>query len=192
MLTIIDETMKSLTAVERAQIDLIVIRNINGERALLPRSFVGKYSVLLARSRAGKPLAAALGPLYSVPSWTTRAPKILEEKLPLESLFVPGVVEVVLTNYKLRLAQFLLLRKTDPSAMRGEKLFIQGCAGCHATRSPAGEAQVDSWVKAEALVKLRGVATSGHPSAKGLPGYGDRERRALTSYVDALIEQQRR
>src|SRR5690606_17381988 len=99
--------------------------------ALVPRSFIVKHPLILALSREGKPLEE-LGPVYSVPPWSSRASQVAAEGLPVEVFFVRAVSEVVLTNLRSRFGGLYLRRRGDPIAMRGQQVFVQSCATCHA------------------------------------------------------------
>jgi mono/diheme cytochrome c family protein len=179
---IIEGAMKELSVEQRAQIDLVVLRGGNGQQALVPRSFLVKYPMLLAMIRDGKPLGDR-GPLYSVPPWTSREAKVAREGLPVETFFVPGVKEVILTNFQTRFGTYFLSRRTDPAAMRGQKLFVQSCATCHA----AGQGPELSSLLTPAFVsKTRALAAAGaHPTVPGFAKPDKKEGRALNQYLDA-------
>jgi hypothetical protein len=166
---LVDTAMSSLPPDSRAQIDLIILKNDTAGQAMIPRAFITKYPVVLAFSRDQRELGA-LGPVYSVVPWTSR-PKSQTEGLPLESYFLTGVKRVELTNYRDLYGSLFLKRRTDPAAMRGEKLFVQNCAVCHAP--------------AENFLRNRMPATDSHPSLKGAPKLNDRDRRSLSSYFEA-------
>ena len=166
---VVDTAMSSLPPDSRAQIDLIILKNDTASQAMIPRAFITKYPVILALSRDQKELGS-LGPVYSVVPWTSR-PKSQQEGLPLESYFLSGVKTVELTNYRDHYGPLFLKRRTDPAAMRGEKLFVQNCAVCHAP--------------AENFIKSRLPASDAHPALKGAPRLSDRDRRSLTSYFEA-------
>jgi mono/diheme cytochrome c family protein len=185
---IIEGAMKDLSVEQRAQIDLIVLRNAGGQQALVPRSFLVKYPMLLAMSRDGKSLGER-GPLYSVPPWTSREAKVAREGLPVETFFLPGVKEVILTNFQTRFGTYFLSRRTDPAAMRGQKLFVQSCATCHA----AGQGPELSSLLTPAFVsKTRALAAAGsHPSVPGFARPDKKEARALNQYLDAHSAERR-
>lgn len=134
--TVLDKVLEGLSAENRAQIDLVVLRGANGEKAMVPRALISKYPIMFAMQRETHHSGLEnRGPVYSVVPWSTR-PKILNEDLPLESYFIPHVAQIELTSYKDRYSPFFLKRRTDPSAMRGEKLFVQNCTSCHASGRP--------------------------------------------------------
>ena len=165
---LVDGAIKGLSAEEKAHIDLVILRNDKGDQALIPRAFLNKYSIMLATERDKKNLGSS-GPLYSVAPWTSNS-KIKQEGMFLEALFISSVSQIELTNYKERYSGLYLKRRTDPAAMKGEKLFVQNCLGCHATGpSPSG----------------RALASSGHPAVKGMPTLEAKDIRPLASYLDA-------
>jgi hypothetical protein len=183
--TVIDDAMSSLTAEQRATVDLVVLKNSQGEKAMVPRSFVQRLSPVLALSRNGRALGPQ-GPIYSVPPWTTEASSVEKEDLPVRTFFVAGVSEIVLTNYHARFSAYFLKRKTDPLAMRGEKIFVQSCTGCHAVGHGPGLADL---VAPAFIQKSRGLASGRHPTIQGVPPMSSRDHRALGSYFDAQRSQ---
>ncbi|MBI2711300.1 MAG: hypothetical protein HYX41_00350 [Bdellovibrio sp.] len=133
--TFLDKVLDGLSVENRAQIDLVVVKGANGDRATIPRALITKYPLLLAyRSDHHSEVGNKRG-LFSVVPWTTK-PKIRNEDLPLETYFVPSIEQIELTSYRDRYSPFFLKRRTDPSAMRGEKLFVQNCTHCHSGGRP--------------------------------------------------------
>lgn len=170
-----------LGADDRASIDLVVLRNAAGGQALVPRWFVVKYSMLLARGgEEGTGLRAVV-------PWTSQ-PSSGREGLPVATFFLEGVTEIELGNYRERYGSLFLKRRTDPAAVRGEKLFVQTCVSCHDSgRGPsvlAANLLEGRWGEI-----LRSPAL--HPGAKGIPSLGDRESRSLASYLEAYREESR-
>jgi mono/diheme cytochrome c family protein len=151
------------------QVDLVIIKSTSGGQVLLPRSVVTKYPVLLALQD---------GKTSLVLPWTSK-PKIMQEGLPVESYFIGDVSRVELSNYRDRFGSVFLRRRTDPLAMRGEKIFVQNCIGCHAGAQPP------SIVDVSGETQSRRLASSGHPQVKGIPKLNDRDRKALVNYLDA-------
>ncbi len=149
---------------------------------MLPRALVQKYPIIVATSRDGLPLGA-LGPAMTILPWTTR-PTLKGEGAPLENLFVAGLESIELANYREVYGRLFLRRRTDPSAMRGEKLFVQNCLTCHTSgKGPA----VDEIAQHSRSKRL---SDSGHPTVKGGPVLSSRDRRALQSYLDAFLGEQ--
>ncbi len=170
---LIEEAIKALPAERKSQVDLVVLKSADGKHALIPRAFTVKYPVLLAFEKDGKPLPDG-GRFQSVVPWTSR-PRILRESVPVELYFVPGVRTIELTNYRERYSGVFLQRRTDPAAVRGEKLFVKNCISCHA--SGHGPSVQD--------VTNRTLASAGHPAAKGFPQLTEKDWRALASYIRA-------
>jgi hypothetical protein len=175
---LVDQALDGLSIEEKAKVDLVILRNSAGQQAFVPRSFIQHYPVLLAWERGSRGPLGQRGPWYSIVPWTSK-PKILEENLPLERYFVPSLAEVELTNYRNLYGAFLLKRKTDPSAVRGEKLFVQNCMGCHTPNQVPQIAISDPG-------KSPVIASQGeHSMVKGAPRLADRQWRALINYFDA-------
>ena len=161
---VIDQALNGAANDRKALIDLVILKNAHGATALIPRSLIVKYPVILANSQDHKKLAG----LRSVIPWTSR-PKARTEGLPLETYFVDDVNEVQLANYRERYGDVFLKRRTEPLAMRGEKLFIQSCLSCH--DSTPGSSKARNWV-------------GQHPTINGAPKLDERDQRALRSYLD--------
>lgn len=167
---LVEQTMEGVPLERKAQVDLLVLKNSTGGQILLPRSVLTKYPALLALNGAT--------PRVVMP-WTSK-PKMLKEDLPIESYFVSDLVRIELSSYRERYGSVFLKRRTDPLAMRGEKIFVQNCVGCHAdgNRPALSELSLEP--------QARKLASDGHPPAvKGVPKLTDRDRRALVNYLDA-------
>lgn len=177
--TLLDQALAKLPLEKRAEIDLVIFKGKGDAKALIPRAFITKYPILLAWNR-GKQELGARGPLYSVIPWTTK-PALKKEHLPVETYFVPGIHSIELANSAQRYSSVYLKRRTDPVALRGEKLFVQSCLGCHGTgRGP----KIDA-IATEERAKSISSEKDGHPKVSGAPTLGEKERRSLRTYLDA-------
>lgn len=190
---LIEEALKSLPADIKAQIDLVVFRGKDGIQALVPRAFTVKYPVLMALGASGKSGGfTEQGPIYSVMPWTT-VDKIKMEEAPVQSFFVPGVTEVQFSNYRKVFGKFFLQKRTDPAAMRGEKLFVQNCISCHGAAQLAGQEvklagsdkKIPPLDAITAPARMDRLMKQGHPQAPGVSRLKEKELKALTSYIDA-------
>jgi hypothetical protein len=164
---LIDKALVGMSNDKKSLFDLVILKNAAGSVALIPRSFIVKYPLMLASSENRKPL----GNLESVVPWTSHS-KSRQEGLPLATYFVPNVSQIELSNYRNRYDKVFLKRRTEPLAIRGEKNFVQGCLSCH-----------DS---AQGIQKARGWLGQ-HPAVNGLPKLDDRDLRSLRSYLDQSI-----
>jgi hypothetical protein len=178
---VVEKATADLPVDQRARFDLIVLKGAKS-KAYLPRSLIQKYPILLARSREGKDLGA----FQVVIPWTSR-PKIRHEEqfLPLEAYFVPELRSVELTSYQQIYAGNFLKRRTDPSANRGEKIFLQNCMGCHGS---GGVKELTVSVLTAESARARVLATSrgdGHVQSPGVRQFADRDRRAILSFLEA-------
>jgi hypothetical protein len=171
---IVDRAIDGLPTEERAKIDLVILRNDAGVRALVPRYLVTKFPFIVATHRNGRALESSRGPLLSVVPWSSR-PEITEEELPLERYFVPGISRIELTNYDQLFSSFYLKKKGDPVAARGEKLFVRTCLSCHG----AGDERMLT------ELRTRSLASSSHAQVKGFPRLREKDQRAVQSYLDA-------
>ena len=174
---IIDKALGSLSPELKAQVDLVILKGADKE-ALIPRSLITKYPLLVATRRN----QSDIGGFQTVVPWTSKT-RILEESLPLERYFVPQLSKIELANYRARYGSLFLKRRTDPSAMRGEKLYVQNCIACHPAAQGSGQGLGPMNFTSEA--KVRTLASTGHPVVKGMPKLSDRDQRALMSYLSA-------
>jgi hypothetical protein len=164
---LIEQTLKGFPVDRKAQIDLIVLKNAKGQEAVIPRSFLTKYPVLLASRKDHK----SLGGFESVPPWTSRS-KTRSEGLPLETYFLNGVTQVELANLFERYGSIYLKNRQDPLSLRGEKIFTQNCLGCH------------GGTKGEKGIEEARKPLTEHPDVKGAPKLSKRDLRALRSYLE--------
>ncbi len=165
---LVEEAAKPLTAADRSHIDLVILKG-KSKNAIMPRAFLVKYpTIQLALSQDGKPIA---GPRVILPA--TSNSKIQKEGVLLDPLFVADLESVTLTSYQFHYADLFLKKRTDPAAMRGEKLFMQNCVSCHQTG-----------VKSASFTD----ATS-HPEVPGVAGLKSilepKQMRSLGSYLEA-------
>ena len=165
---LLDHAIESLSVSDKASIDLIILIGKDGQRAILPRGLLSQVPMILALHRSGKDIGER-GPVYSVLSWSTKS-KALVDPLPLEKYFVSKVQEVELTNSKLFYGPFFMAKRSDPRAVRGERLFVQSCLACH----DKGQRDKDF-----PLTLVSGVA---HKPVSGLPKFEERDMASLKAY----------
>lgn len=187
--TLVEQWIERLPGEQRATIDLIVFEAATdpahpsraAHRIYVPRWLLTKHpEVRLAYERAGKSLGQERGPWALVIPWTSKK-KITQEELPLQDFFQDRIDRVVLSNYRAQFPALFMKRRSDPVAMRGEKLFVQNCMSCHATEH-APPLAIDRSSVADP--KIKKVAASGHPTVPGGPTWGFKDRKALINYLD--------
>ena len=172
---LLEQSMASLTPEARAQVDLVIVRGESGRQAWIPRAFLSKVQMRLEK-----------GPGASGSRFRTVMPASVRtpEELPWGTYEIDGVTRVELTSYQAQWGSHLLKRRTDPAALRGEKLFVQNCMSCHSTG-------VTQW-KTVGTRFSEGLprALSQHPMRDGLRKLDDRSSRALISYWNAWLSEQ--
>jgi len=89
---------------------------------------------------------------------------------------VSHVTNIILTSYQDEYAEFRLQKRTDPSAMRGEKLFLQNCISCHADKKSMN-------IKS---TSLNGIQTH---SPFGFEVFSKRDIRSIDRYIDLYRKQ---
>lgn len=179
---IIEESMSALSVDETASIDLIVLKGAKGAQADIPRALAVKYPLFLAHTRDGRPVDGR-GPLVSVIPWSTKD-KLAKEMLPITKYFVSGVNRVELTNYQVWYpSAFFLRRRSDPLVIRGEKRFVQACAGCHGWKEMPKNPGLGDFLTQAEEGKLFGPM---HQKVDGMPHFEDMDQRAIRSYLKAI------
>ncbi len=172
--SVLEKAMEKLTPENRSQIDLVVLKGEGGRQVWIPRSFVTKVPMVVVSESSG---------LRSVVPGDGKMRPATDE-LPWGAYGLQGITRVELTNYQDRLGGFLLKRRTDPAAMRGEKVFMQNCLACHADASAAWRTMGAGFTpKLEAQVQR-------HPSVPGIKSLDERNARALVSYWNAWVAEQ--
>lgn len=179
---LVDQSASGLSAADRSHIDLVILKSKSGKSVLLPRAFLVKYpTIQIALQKDGKPIGDE-APRVIVPAsnW-----KIQKEGLLLDPLFISNLAEVRLTSYQFHYADLYLKKRTDPAAMRGEKLFMSNCVGCHSLAPPSSSVSMIS--TPDRVAKL---ADSGHPKIEGLSNLKSildaKQMRSLVSYLEAF------
>ncbi|MBC7386837.1 MAG: hypothetical protein H7301_11840 [Cryobacterium sp.] len=186
--SLIEEMTKPLSASDRSSTDLVVLSDKNKNESLLPKAFLVKYpDILLALKKGGHDMGGD-GPELILPISTNT--KIRSENMLLETLALRNVKAITLTSYEKRYGAFFLKRRTDPAAMRGEKLTLQNCVVCHINPKE----YKNKFVAPEMLLKLgRGE----HPTVKDYSDHAvtfrsrfdDKSLRSLVSYLGAFKNQ---
>lgn len=175
---LVEKSLESLSPESKAQIDLLMLKNQEGDFVLIPRALITKYPLLLAIRRSGVLLPA----IQTVVPWNSR-PKIQEEFLPLSSYFLRGLNRVELGNYRELYRSLYLNRRSDPSAMRGEKIFIQNCASCHSY----GKGPSLSDLSTSPRVRTLSAEGYVHSAAVGMPKMSSKDHKALVNYLEAYL-----
>ncbi len=176
---LIQKSLDRLSVDERAQVDLIILHSAQGDaRALIPRALLTKFPFLLAWSRGTRPTERWV----SIPPKNSRS-RLKSESVPLDSFFLDGVARIELASSRDRFRTALLQRRTDPIAVRGEKLFLSSCLGCHESgRAPAlgaaSRERLTQWSASQFLPT--------HSKVGGVSVISERDWNSLRSYWDAF------
>jgi hypothetical protein len=198
---VIQKALDQMTVEERAQIDLVILQAGEGDgaqRALLPRALLKNFPFLLATLRDGKSSAKGW---VSVPPLASRS-KLQAEGLPIESYFLENVSRIELANSKERYKAAILLRRTDPIAVRGERVFVSSCLACHDSgRAPRfeGSGRATTATNTQPATSVISTVASHlsnslspnefkplHKTVPGTPSLNDRDWQSLKSYWDAV------
>lgn len=175
---LVEEATKSLTAAERSTTDLVILKTRHSAEISLPKAFLVKYPQIQVAFKRNSLSLGEDAPRIILPA--TSNAKIQKENILLEPMFITQLASVTLTSYERRSNGFFLTRRTDPAAMRGEKLFLQNCISCHAQK----EAVLTHLTAAE---KIEKVAQGEHPVVPGNHGFQSLfDKKALRSLVSYL------
>jgi hypothetical protein len=167
---ILDQSLATLPPDQKAQVDLVMFGANGGHELRIPRSLITKYPILVTASPKGG--ATIVFPLKS-------RSRIVGEGVPIQGL-LDGVTQITLSSYRDQYSRLLLKHRMDPSAVRGEKAYLQNCLGCHG--ADAGFVAPDE----ARSQKLEAYLSHGHPSTSGLMKLDERDAKALQSYIVAL------
>lgn len=175
----VTSVLEELDAQERAAVDLVIIKSQKGSEVRVPRALIQRYPFVFATSRSGKALPPERGPLMVIPPWTSRSALRLEP-VPVDRYMVEQVTEVELTNYRTLFGKMYLERRSNPTALMGEKTAVQTCMSCH----QAGDSEKVMHLLSEIgeKKKLEGA----HQPVVGLPVLNGRSMRAVEAYIDEL------
>jgi mono/diheme cytochrome c family protein len=171
---LVDKTIESLPADQKAQVDVIVLKDSTGHSFQLPRALFVRFPAIISLQKSGAKLVLPL----------SSKPKIWEEGLPLGLFQMRDVTEIEFANSRQLYGSLFLKSRKDPLAVRGEKIYTQNCMSCHS--GAAGAAGADSKGPMGFESAARKLASASHPSVKNAPQLKSREMRALISYLDAF------
>lgn len=178
---LIEEATKSFSAADRSDTDLVVLKTRAGREVLMPKAFLVKYPQIQVALKKNGQLLGVEAPRLILPATTNV--KIQKENMLLEPMFVSELASITLSSYERRYGSFFLKRRTDPAAMRGEKLFLQNCVTCHTQPAVAMAALTSS-------EKIAKVAQGEHPDVPGNHGFSQifdkKAIRSLVSYLEAF------
>lgn len=169
----IEQALEALPLASRAQVDLLILKTASGAQAIIPRYVITRFPILLATPALNKVDPTQHRP-FSVVVPGNLVSKLLDQGLPVGTFSVQDITEIQLTSYRAKFSSLFLKRRTDPAAIRGEKMFVQNCVSCH---SAGRGLSLDG--------HPRNLASSGHPKASGITQLSDRDVRALISYLQA-------
>lgn len=175
---LLDEALGGVPPEARAELDLVQW----GEGAVeVPRALLSKYPISL--------VVGAGGWVLHLP-WEA-SPTLAAEALPLKRLDGRVVARLTLTSYKSQYRELMLTERSDPWAMRGEKVFLQNCVSCH--RLGLGPTTLDLY-----RFSVRGFGLGDSGSGKGHGGWGEETapllmpgaaQRAVRAYLETWWEE---
>lgn len=172
---LVDVALIDLNVNQKARVDLIILKDKNGEEVFVPRAFTRKHSVILALNRNGESLNDQ-GPLYSIAPWNSD-PAVQKEIYPVQKYFVPAIREIMLTSYRERFKPSYLKRRTNPFALRGERLFVRNCMSCHNTKDiPSFNDLAKRMAKPDYLQQS-------HQALSEMPMLGVKDQESVMSYI---------
>jgi len=127
----IEKELSELPLEQRSEVDLLILKNQKGEQAILPRHVVKAFPVMLAWEKDRKIFSDKDQGFTVVLPWSSNSQKMMRGNLNWSAYQISGVSEVQLTSYQARFSNLFLKRRTDPAAVRGEKMVVENCVSCH-------------------------------------------------------------
>ncbi|MBN23311.1 MAG: hypothetical protein CL678_18645 [Bdellovibrionaceae bacterium] len=174
----LDEALKGLPLEQRAKVDLIILKSKEKE-IRIPRYLIRKYPAILAVKK-GKKRLLEKGPVaFVMPKETT--PGLKKEWLPENLYSLASVTQVEFSQYEKYFGEWVLKNRSNPSALRGEKRFVQTCMGCHLNR-PIGDLS-------PYLEKIQSHPQTWHPASEGAPSVNRQFWRGIQSFVKEWVYQ---
>ena len=163
---LIDDRMASLPSEIKSQIDLVLLKGADHRTLALPRAMVQRYEVFIGFSN---------NEITALIRETPRGPAG-DIRVPIQATSLKGVTGIELTSVRDRYPTALLKRRTDPSAMRGEKIYVHSCLGCH------GAGMGGDSVKIAEVLRSKEALFDEHPITHGFINPTSAELRALHTY----------
>lgn len=172
----IEKELAELPLDQRSQVDLLILKNTQGQQAIIPRYVVKSYPLMLAWEKDQKKLLESNEAFTVVVPWSSGS-KITQTHYPWTAYQISGVREIQLSSYQSRFSSLLLKRRTDPAAVRGEKMVVENCLSCHGNGRARGFHDY-----AAKLSELPQQVSSAHARSEG-PELKGRDLRAFMSYL---------
>lgn len=201
---LVDEVIKALPPEEKAKVDLLILKARDGKESLIPRAFTVRHPYYLVFGTPKAPIPDGLGPFFSLLPLKSLQAGLEKDGLPTERFLLHQIEQVELANMKDRFGMLTLQKRSDPVAVRGEKVFLNSCLTCHgvdnsAGVSASGSAFAQRILKAESAAEKQGgdrlLASQNviaqHPSVSGFPKLQEAETRAIGSYLRAFSEEKK-
>ena len=173
---VVQTSLERLSLYQRSTVDLVVLKGADGTvKALIPRAFLRRQWVLLVREGEG-----AEQTWRTVAPWKPTALR-KHEVVPSRKYFVNELREVELTSYQAHFAGVRLQQRRDPFLLRGERIFVQNCMGCH-----YGNDWPDAVpAQAEHLLSL-GLPKALHEKISEMPTLHEADWRGVEKYIDRI------
>ena len=179
---LVDLGLKGLAIEEKATIDLLILRTLEGGEFLIPRSFIKKYPVLLAFLKNGDYLNVE-APFSSIPPLSSYTQTGMEV-YPVQRFFVPAVKEIILTNSHDRFPYAFLTRRSNPAALRGEKVFVKTCMNCHSQAEFPKPSQL-----AKKAIEAGELFPKQHQKVQGMPELNYKQALGLKAFFKAHLSE---
>jgi hypothetical protein len=160
------EALKALTAADKSRLDLVMVSLADGPQLWIPWAALKTLRLELKVPELTLKVRPTSGdlPYAGVTAWEGHRASAVE-----------------FANVQQKLGPWFLTKRTDPIALRGEKLFVQGCASCYAQ----GAATTLSALKPR--LRALGEQPFEHPALKPSGArpvkLSEKDQRALATYV---------
>jgi len=184
MSKLVDIALRGMNLHDRGTVDILVVRSNDGREVAVPRAVVRKYPLILALMKNGNLLESQNKPFKTIVPWTSMS-SIKETPFPLNKYFVAGVKEIELANAAEKFGKFVLSKRSDPVALRGERVFRWSCMGCHET-APKKFLRDSFQITQNDAIKTKHSSIGSY-----MPPLSGNDVRGVNSYLDAFLREQR-
>ena len=170
MSELIDKIMEGLKADQRAKVDLVQFTFAEGPKAYVPRALF-KKRVWTLDNTSGKP--------ELIPP--TRDSELTREGFWMDPFKRKIVTGIDLLESKTRFIHFFLIKRSDPVASRGERLYLQACITCHGS--------AEQWLTSQAGAT---APATHHPDVNSSQApFGAKELRSVQVYSKSWLSERK-
>jgi len=189
----VEKVLEKASVETRSEIDLVFFEGPEGSRLALARGFLRKFPEISLGLPVSSHPAGDLAPKGWSPLFPGSLSRYMKEGLAPGMYAGRSVSSLVLTNSRQQFSNWVLQRRTDPLAVRGEGVYLQSCVGCHGSQGMEQSPSVPTVEAAARLVTAiseRKALLDKHSvtfNSRQVLSLEERDHRSLIRYFDALV-----